>query len=64
MIAAGWKQGPPPLLKSGILQMMGVAPVPGAVMGVSSPTAAPGARIYDRIVTNATGHDHPALFRV
>jgi CubicO group peptidase (beta-lactamase class C family) len=34
MIAAGWKQGPPPLLESEILQMMGVAPVPGAVMGV------------------------------
>jgi CubicO group peptidase (beta-lactamase class C family) len=34
MIAAGWKQGPPALVESEILQMMGVAPVPGAVMGV------------------------------
>ena len=34
MIAAGWKQGPPPLLEAEILQMMGVAPVPGAVIGI------------------------------
>jgi len=33
MIAAGWKQGPPPSLEAEILEMMGVAPVPGAVMG-------------------------------
>ena len=34
MIAAGWKQGPPPPFESEILQWMGVAPVPGAVVGV------------------------------
>ncbi len=34
MIAAGWKQGPPPLVEAEILQLMGVAPVPGAVIGV------------------------------
>lgn len=34
MVAAGWKQGPPPLVESEILAMMGVAPVPGAVVGM------------------------------
>ena len=34
MIAANWKHGPPPAVEAEILQMMGVAPVPGAVIGV------------------------------
>jgi CubicO group peptidase (beta-lactamase class C family) len=34
MLAASWKHGPPPAVEAEILQMMGVAPVPGAVMGV------------------------------
>ena len=34
LIAAGWKDGPPPSFETEILQMMGVAPVPGAVIGV------------------------------
>ena len=36
VIAASWKHGPPPDAEAEILQMMGVAPVPGAVMGVVS----------------------------
>jgi len=34
MIAAGWKLGPPAGVESELTQMMGVAPVPGAVIGV------------------------------
>jgi CubicO group peptidase (beta-lactamase class C family) len=33
MIAPSWKQGPPHLMEIEILNMMRVAPVPGAVMG-------------------------------
>src|SRR5438552_18797990 len=39
MIAAGWKQGLPSSFEAEILQWMGVAPVPGAIVGV-----VPGAR--------------------
>jgi len=34
MIAPGWKDGPPSTLEAEILRMMGVAPVPGAAIGV------------------------------
>jgi len=34
MIAAAWKQGPPPSFESEILEWMSVAPVPGAIIGV------------------------------
>jgi CubicO group peptidase (beta-lactamase class C family) len=34
MIVAAWKQGAPPAFESEIIEMMGVAPVPGAVIGV------------------------------
>src|SRR4051812_17895400 len=34
LIAAAWKHGPPASFEAEITQMMGVAPVPGAVIGV------------------------------
>jgi CubicO group peptidase (beta-lactamase class C family) len=33
LLAAGWKQGPPPSFEAETLRMMDVAPVPGAVIG-------------------------------
>jgi CubicO group peptidase (beta-lactamase class C family) len=34
IISSGWKKGPPSSFETELLQMMGVAPVPGAVIGV------------------------------